>query len=186
MQKKYIGLIIGILILIVLASGCIFISGSFQDLSDNSNISNNSDNGTFSANGVSFNYPSNWYLSQNTATGPTFSVSVFRYNSTDSTGLRLYIMPSNESTQDVINKGRNFVVSNGTIISNGTLKIDGNTAYQVTCMDNNNGSSKNMRYEGISFVKNGKMYSFLLQAPNKDFDKEKSNFDLILNSFKIQ
>lgn len=178
MQKKYIGLIIGFLVLVVSSSGCISTGGLVNNL--------NNGNSTYSGNGISFNYPSNWRLSQNNATGPTFSVSVFRYNSTDSTGLWIFIMPSNESTQDVINNGRNFVVSNGTIISNGTLKIDGNTAYQVTCIDNNNGSSTNMRYEGINFVKNGKMYSFFLQAPNKDFDKEKSNFDLILNSFKVQ
>jgi len=40
-----------------------------------------------------------------------------------------------------------FIVPNGTISSNSTLKIDGNTAYQVTCKDNNNGNNKNMRYE---------------------------------------
>ena len=81
---------------------------------------------------------------------------------------------------------RNTVIPNGTMISKGTLKIDGNTAYQVTGVDNSNGPTKNMRLEGISFTKNGKMYSFLLQAPNNDFDKEKSNFDLIINSFKVQ
>jgi len=93
-------------------------------------------------------------------------------------------MPTNESTQDVINNWRNFIVSNGTIISNGTLKIDGNIAYQVTGIADINGSNKNMRYEGISFVKNGKMYSFLLQAPDSDFDKEEQNFNIIFKQFQ--
>ena len=181
MQKKYIGLIIGILILIVLASGCIYFNSN-----NTKNTGYNTSIKTYSGNGINFNYPANWQLFQNPATGPTFSVSVFRYNSMNSTGLWIYIMPSNESTQDIINNMRNTVVPNGTIISKGTLKIDGNTAYQVTGVDNSNGPTKNMRLEGISFVKNGKMYSFLLQAPNKDFDKEKQNFNLILNSFKIQ
>lgn len=178
MQKKYIGLIIGFLVLVVSSSGCISTGWLVNNL--------NNGNSTYSGNGISFNYPSNWQLSQNTATGSTFSVSVFRYNSMNSTVLQLYIMPSNKSTQDIINNMQNTVVPNGTILSKGTLKIDGNTAYQITCINKDNGSNQSMRYEGISFVKNGKMYSFLLQAPNKDFDKEKSNFDLILNSFKIQ
>jgi PsbP. len=162
---------------VISSSGCISIGELVNNL--------NNGNSTYSGNGVSFNYPSNWQLSQNPTTGSTFSVSVFKYNTMNSTGLWIYIMPSNKSTQNIINNMQNTVVPNGTILSKGTLKIDGNTAYQVTCIDNNNSSSK-MRYEGISFVKNGKMYSFLLQTPNNDFDKEKSNFDIILNSFKIQ
>lgn len=178
MQKTYIGLIIGFLVLVVSSSGCISIGELVTNL--------NNGNSTYSGNGVSFNYPSNWQLFQNNATGPTFSVSVFKDNSTNSPGLQLYIMHTNKSNQDIINNMRNTVVPNGTMISKGTLKIDGNTAYQVTCIDNSNGPTKNMRLEGISFTKNGKMYSFLLQAPNNDFDKEKSNFDIILNSFKVQ
>lgn len=99
--------------------------------------------------------------------------------------VQIYSMPSNESTQDVINKAKNFTVRDLTKISNGTLNIDGNTAYQVTCVDNTNGPNK-MRCEGISFVKNGKMYRILLQAPDSNFDKEKPNFDMVLNSLKVQ
>ena len=78
MQKTYIGLIIWFLVLVVSSSGCISIG----------RLVNNSNNGnsTYSGNGVSFNYPSNWQLSQNTATWPTFSVAVFRYNSMNSPG----------------------------------------------------------------------------------------------------
>ena len=175
-KGKYIGLIVGLLVLVALVH--IFVN--FNDNSMDMSIK------TYSGNGISFNYSADWQLFQDTATETTFSVVVFRSNAMNGPGLRLYIMPSNESTQDVINKGRNFVVPNGIVISNGTLKIDGNTAYQVTCIDNNNGPTKNMRFEGISFVKNGKLYSFLLQAPDSDFDKEKQDFNLILNSFKVQ
>jgi len=175
-KGKYIGLIIGLLVLVVLVHNFV----NFNDNSVDMSIK------TYSGNGISFNYSADWRLFQNTATETTFSIAVFKYDVTNGPGLRLYIMPTNESTQDIINKGQKVIPPNGTIISKGTLKIDGNTAYQVTCKDNTNGPTKNMIVEGISFVKNGKIYSFFLQAPDSDFDKEKQNFNIILNSFKVQ
>ncbi|MEL7671467.1 DUF4013 domain-containing protein [Methanobacterium sp.] len=175
-KGKYIGLVVGLLVLVVLAHNFVNFNDNSMDMSIK----------TYSGNGISFNYSADWRLFQDTTTDTTSSIAVFKYDVTNGPGLRLYIMPTNESTQDVINNWRNFIVSNGTIISNGTLKIDGNIAYQVTGIADINGSNKNMRYEGISFVKNGKMYSFLLQAPDSDFDKEEQNFNIILNSFKAQ
>lgn len=143
---------------------------------------------TYSGNGISFNYPANWTISfpDTSGTYTTSSIIVSKYNIMSGPQLQINSMPSSMSTQDVINSGQNFRIPGGSIISNGTLQIDGNTAYQITYVDHNNGPNRNMRFEQIGFVKNGKIYSFLLQAPDIYFDNETSNFNMILNSFKVQ
>ncbi len=37
----------------------------------------------------------------------------------------------------------------------------------------------------ILLVKNDKTYMMLLQAPDDEFDSERANFDIILNSFRV-
>ncbi|MEN6292079.1 MAG: hypothetical protein ABFD07_08740, partial [Methanobacterium sp.] len=59
-------------------------------------------------------------------------------------------------------------------------------AYKDVFIYKNGDSSQNMRFEQIYFVKNGKTYLILLQATDNDFDKERQNFDIILNSLKVQ
>lgn len=61
-SSKFIGIIVGLLILVVLSSGCISVGGSSQSLSDNSNNLTNVSavNGTYSVGNVSFKCPENW------------------------------------------------------------------------------------------------------------------------------
>lgn len=167
-----LALVIIAIIPVVLTSGCV----------------NNDNTKNYSGNGISFNYPANWTVTfpDNSGTQTTFSIIGFRDSMMEGPQFQVNIMPSTESTQDVINNGQSFLIPGGTIISNGTLKIDGETAYQTTYTYNDNSPNGLSRYEQIGFVKNGKIYSFLFKAPDSDFDNEKPNFEMILNSFKVQ
>lgn len=60
--------------------------------------------------------------------------------------------------------------------------INGENAFKDVILFNDT----NERFEYIYFVKNGKTYVINFSALDKDFDKEKTNFDVILKSFKIQ
>lgn len=164
--------ILVLIILVVLTSGC----------TSNSTIN------TYSGNGISFNYPPGWNITSPNTSGTytTFSVIVSKDPVQEGTEVQINVMPSNASTQDVVNSAKEFIVPNWTKLSNGTLKIDGNTAYQVTYIDNDYGPEEGIRCEQIGFVKNGKIYSIVLSAPYYNFDKEKSNFNIVLNSLKVQ
>ena len=165
----------GILILVViviLTSGC----------------TSNSATNTYSGNGITFNYSPSWHIMFPNISGSrtAFSVVVFKDPMQEGTEVQINVMPSNESTQDVINNAKKFRFLNDTKLSNGTLEIDGVTAYQITYICNEYGDEEGIRSEQIGFVKNGNIYSIILQAPYYNFDKEKPNFDMVLNSFKVQ
>jgi len=150
-------------------------NGSATDISTN----------TYSAHGVSFNYPNTWSMYSDNSSGDEVIV-VYK---DDSTQFQVQITPNNGmSEQEVIDSMENSIYFFGwwNKISNSTLTVDNKTAYKDTftvyslmpfIIDG--------RYEQIYFLKNGKTYSMLLQAQNNDFDKEKQNFDIILNSFKV-
>ena len=70
-------------------------------------------------------------------------------------------------------------------ISSGTLTIDGEKAYEETFTTNYGSDIGVMRDEQIGFVKNGIAYLMDFEVKDEDFDKEKRNFDIILNSFKV-
>lgn len=61
-SNKYAIIILGLLILVVLSSGCLFVGGSSQNLSSNSSnlIQVNTVNGTYLIDNVSFKCPGNW------------------------------------------------------------------------------------------------------------------------------
>jgi hypothetical protein len=201
LQRKYIVLIIGILGFVVLASGCISIGGFFQDLSDN-NYSMN----TYSANGISFNYPDNWstdtdnedqntikitaspnYSSDNfTSIGP-FPVHTVTITSHDDAQFQVQITHNdNMSEQEVSQIVNAELDQNMKKISSGTLTVDGKKAYEEMFTTNFGDDIGTIRYDQIGFVKNGNTYLMVFQVKNEDFAKEKQNFDIILNSFKVQ
>jgi hypothetical protein len=94
---------------------------------------------------------------------------------------------SNLSEQEIVDVMRNGTDSLGTKISNDTIMINGKTAYRDVYTVNNLWPPViDQRIEQILFVKNEKTYLFTFEAPNWDYSKEKQNFDMIINSFKVQ
>jgi hypothetical protein len=193
------GIILGLLILTVSSSGCLFVGGSSQSLNDNVG------NGTYSGNGVSFNYPDNWsvdadnkdedtiqitassiYSSSNfTSFGP-FPVRKVTTTSPDDAQFQVQISNDSISKQLVTQIGNMELDSNMKKISSSTLTIDGEKAYEEIFTTNYGSDIGIMRDEQIGFVKNGVAYILYFEVKDEDFDNEKQNFNLILNSFKVQ
>lgn len=240
-SSKYVVIISALLVLVVLSSGCLFVGGSSQGLSDNSsNLTQISTvNGTYFIDNVSFNCPGNWsvktdnegliLVSPGNSTGafsfisfaPQFQIQIIpnsdfsNYNnlpadsSNNSGGTLVGGSVNGESMPaDIINSNSSIykgisvnsspsereiaeIMQNSTDpswneISNSTLTIDSKIAYETTFMANSLiPLTIDKRIEQIIFVKNGNTYLLLLQAQDGDFDKEKQNFDVILNSFKV-
>ena len=238
---KYIGIVVGILIFIVLFYACLFVGGSSQDLSDNpGNLTKVSAiNGTYSVGNVSFKCPDNWSVktdnnelilaSPRNSTGafnfisfaPEFQIQIIPNSdfsgysdlpadsSNNSGGIMVggsvngisgpvdiintnssmydgISVNSSPSEQEIVGIMQNSTDPSWNEISNSTVTVDGKTAYEITYMVNSLIPLViNQKLEQIIFVKNGKTYLLILPAQNWDFDKEKQNFDVILNSFKV-
>jgi hypothetical protein len=173
------------------------------------NLSNNTQPiKTYSAYNVGFNYPSNWHAynattgsnnfvnGNSTLSGDVFTSNTSRSNNNDMifvykddfTLFQIQIIPTSDlSEQEVINQIKNGTIPDGwNKLSNGTLTIDGKTAYEYTYTVHDQSYNEQMRYEVVYLIKNGKTYYISMQAPDKEFDKEKSNFNIIINSFKVQ
>jgi len=182
-SRKYIGVII-ILILSFLVLN--FSASNISNIANSNNIKvYNSTTNTYSGNGISFNYPSNWNLQTDNLDGNNAIIVV-----SNNTTFQVSISPNppSMSDQDAIIAIQSSSNPDGfQIISNNTLIIDGNTAYETTYTVNNSTIFPEiMTDQQIAFVKNGTTYGLDFRAPINDFNNEKPNFDMILNSFKIQ
>ena len=170
---------LGVLIIVILASG--YIMGNMTDV----NVVNN----TYSGEGVSFNIPANWKVSI-LKDGTNININIDKNNSTDGTRITIAksLNPIGMSDQDVINEIQNPTNQgvNYQNISNSTTTVDGNTAYETTYRVNDTSRfTQIMKEQQINFIKNGITYSLIFDAPESAFDKEKLNFDITLDSFKI-
>lgn len=192
-SRKYIGIIILIII------GFLVISFSAANLSNNdsNNIkSYNATTNTYSAYGVSFNYPSNWDIQTYNNEGHEITVINNNFNSNndsfhdDSPQFQIQISPNPPFTsdQDAINSIQNLETPSGwQIISNKTITLDGNTAYEtIYSINNSTQFTETMTNQQITLVKNGNTYFLDFQAPANDYYNELTNFNTILNTLKIQ
>ncbi len=213
MSSKSIGIIIGFLVLIVLSSGCISVGGfadvlNIGDESGNFTELNKTANNTYSVDGVSFKCPDNWSVgvlkedgittiaaapqlreSNTTASTSTFGPFGFESGgvawSSANPQFKVDIISNNGiSEQEAINQVKNDMLPGGDKISSENITIDGENAFKDVLVLNDTEVIE--RFEYIYFVKNGKTYLITFSAADKDFDKEKKNFNIILNTFKVQ
>ena len=167
-MKKYIFLIVSLLFLIVLSSGC----------------TSNASNKTYSANGVSFSYPGNWN-EQNTSdlqsqigNGNTVLAYVGENNVTQFAVQKINIGSNQRLTtlSEWASSINSTTKNNGyTYVSEKSTTIDGVNAIQITL------KSGNSYLTADYFIKNGNGYGTLYSANNND----QTNLDMILNSLKI-
>ncbi len=141
----------------------------------------------YSGYNVSFNYPQNWHLTtfvdksgENhmivvTENASSFNPTLFEVQSINNNGM---------SEQDAINEMQNSTMDGATKISNDTITLDGETAYENIFLVNNTHET-DMKVNHIYFEKNGITYAITLQAREIYYDSEKSNFDIFLKSFKV-
>jgi hypothetical protein len=182
LQRKF-GLIIGVLIIVVIALGVVVASGVLTSSLTKVNVVNNN----YSGEGVSFNIPPNWQIYK-IEVGSNTNFDIAKDNSND-TKITIAISPTPKgmSNQDLINSIQNpSNPSSYQKISNSTIIVDGNTAYENTYIFNDPSKFKlPMEEQQINFFRNGTAYGLLFDAPENTFDTEKSNFNITLNSLKI-
>lgn len=178
MNKKTIIPIVFLIVALVAVSGC------------TSNNGNSTSVKNYTGNGVSFNYPGNWTLENQTSGNDTIMVTDLSSMNASrvTTSFQVQIIPLNGLTeQSALAQFNNTIhPSEWKKISNNTLTINDKTAYQRTYIANDTNYNQTMRYSEILFVKNGNIYILTLQAPDNTFDSVKSKFDTIINSLKIQ
>jgi len=188
-----IALIMGILIFVVLTSGCTSISSLFNKNGDDYKINDTSYNliaktptKTYSAYNVSFKYPSSWFATSDNTTGSEI-ISVLKSISFNGVQLEIQIVPNNGmSEQGAVSQIHESVTPGWTKNASYMITINNQTAYEDIYKVNDSHYSKLMRFAVISFSKNDKTCLLTLQAPDEDFDKEKPYFAVILNSFEVQ
>lgn len=197
--RGYVGFI-AILVLVILVAGCL----DNGDDSGNVTMLNKTANGTYSAAGVSFKCPDNWAVDMINENGnitivavpihelntsETKTIGPFKFEGISTTlsstdpQFEVHILPNKgKSEQEAINEIKNEYIALGNKISSEKTTIDDEKAYKDVMLFNDTDE----RFEYIYFVKNGKTYLITFSTLDKDFDKEKANFDMILNSFKVQ
>ncbi|GAB6056365.1 PsbP-related protein [Methanobacterium movens] len=181
--KRYGGVITGLICLIVLTSGCV----SMEDLTSGYLSGDNLSNSTrkITAYGVSFEYPSGWFANADNTTGDnTITASKdFGFNNVQ---FQVTVWNNDGMPEDsAVNLLRENDSPGWKKISSNELTIDNKTAYEDVYLVNDSHFSKLMRISSIILVKNDKSYMMFLQAPDDEFDSERANFDIILNSFQV-
>lgn len=179
----------GFVVSIVLISGCVSIGGEVLNVGDDStNFTEVDESGniTISAGGVSFKCPYNWFGNV-VKDGEKTSIAVCQSsNSSFQPQFMVDITPNNGmSEQEAIDKVEKDIFIGYKKVSSSIITIDGNNAYE-SIFTVNDPVVGQIKSEYIYFVKNGKTYVITFSAVDKDFDKEKGNFDIILYSFKVQ
>jgi hypothetical protein len=175
-MKKYALFIITILALVVFASGC-----TNQDK-------------TYSKNGVSFTYPESWQEIMNVKTefavaavGDPDSVDQSTGNVNTVVIVQKIPLPSGSTLkQDYDSNYARLAAQDPSyrVISENTRTVDGTTAYVNTHTVNVNGVQK--QEEAVWLEKGGNIYVILCGTFPAVFESQQANFDMIINTFKIQ
>ncbi|HML04888.1 MAG TPA: PsbP-related protein [Methanobacterium sp.] len=176
-MKKHILAVILILSLIVTISGC------------TSQKQNN-----YSSNGISFNYPNNWKEITNVTTqnaivavGDPDSADQQTKNVNTLVVVQKVALPSGSTLKQFYDSTyAQFAAQDPSFktISDTTTTVDGTTAYINTHTVNVNGVQKEEK--AVWLEKNGSVYVILCGTLPPIFDSQQANFNMIINSFKIQ
>ncbi len=178
-MNKYPLLIITLLTLVILASGCV-------------NSNNLNQTKTYSQNGIYFVYNGTWEIantsSANAVTGvgdpntvnsqthePNTFVLIQKPNVTMGTDLQTAY---NQNYATFFNNNSNLMISEANIT------VNNNTALENNYITTSNGMQIEMMAVWIS--QNGQIYVILCGAPPNNFENQQKNFNLVINSFNSQ
>jgi hypothetical protein len=183
---KYITAIIILILAFLVLS---FSADNISNIGNSNNITSyNSTTNTYSGSGVSFNFPTSWNVQTNY--GSETDILLFNNDSSETPSFQLSIMPNpiGLSDQDTLDSLQNIQPQSGSQeILNTIIKVDGNTAYEnIYTFNDPSISTVTMTDQQVAFVKNGKTYILDFMAPTTDYNNEKQNFDIILNTLKIK
>ena len=175
LMKKYAFLLTAVLAVVVFSSGC------------------TSHNDTYNFNGISFNYSSSWQEISNIKTqdalvgvGDPDSVDKSTNNVNTVVIVQKVPMPSGSTLKQFYDDTYAKYANDSSFqpISDKTIKVNGLTGYENVHKIIVNGNLKEERV--LWFQKNGNVYVILCGALIGDFDSQQSNFNIVINSFKIQ
>jgi len=180
-MKKYLFLI-ALLVLVVMASGCI----------SNQNQTNQSSTKTYSANGISFQYPNTWNLTDTITKNATLQIESPDFQITNGNPTKGNLV---SISKDTIPQGVNLTADNitkslstsikksGVNATNETVNIAGVTATKFSFNDTVQNATANVWV--IAFEKNNILYILTFASVGDDLQKAKQNFETIINSFKV-
>jgi hypothetical protein len=173
-MKKYFLFVIAIVAIVVLASGCTSQTGN-----------NTTATKTYSANGMTFNYPSNWDIINDTTNenGTVIAlgdVDIQQNNTVKGNGATIIKVPQNSnSTADLNDLKTQFASLNGT---NSTVSIDGVTANETTISTKINNVTAQLQF--IDYEKNNYIYLIQYATIASDIKTQEQLFNIITKSFK--
>jgi hypothetical protein len=170
---------IGAILILILVAAVVGISGCTTD----SNGNNTTTTKNYSANGYTFEYPSDWTLDDSSVNSSNI-VMIYK-GSSQVTIQKMALNGMSEAAAIKTIKNTVFP-SYLTSVSNDTLTIGNTTAYRYVFTGSGNNSSEQMKYSFIYLIKGDNEYIITLQAPEGQFDGLKANFNTIVNSFKTQ
>ncbi len=162
----------------------VFVSGCVSD-----NKLNNTAK-TYAQNNISFTYPGSWQIVN--ATSPNAVVAVADPTSIENgTPTTLVIIqkpdiPAGSDINAVYNS--NYITffnnTNYQRISEGNITVNGTNALENIYQTNT--TVNPIEYSAVWLNKSGSIYVILSAAKVSDFENQTENFNLILNSFKVQ
>jgi PsbP-like protein len=163
---------------VVFASGCV----------SNNKISNTTK--TYAQNNISFTYPGSWEVVN--ATSPNAVAAVADPNSIQNgtpTTLVVIQKPDVPAGSDInsiytANYVAFFNNTNYQRISDGNVTVNGANALENIYETNT--TVNPIQYSAVWLNESGSIYVILSAAKITDFENQTSNFNLILNSFKVQ
>jgi ABC-type sulfate/molybdate transport systems ATPase subunit len=179
--KKYL-FAVAILAFVVLASGCIAQQGN--------QTSNQTK--TYSAGGISFKYPGSWNIIAATTNNTTIvTVNDVNFNRTNATrGAAVMILKTPKTSNANAQQLRQQMLqraqhtgANATVTTATT--VNGISANETTYNEKNR-AGRQEQVKIIDFEKNNNFYIIMLVPFGGDLQSQKQNFDLIVNSFKVQ
>lgn len=177
-MRKVIVMVILLLCSVVLVSGCV---------SDNKKTNETK---TYSQNNISFTYPGDWEIANTTSQNAVVAVAdPSTVKSGSPTTLVLIQKPAVSKGSDLnnvynSNYARYFNNTGFERISEGNITVNNVTALENVYKTNKTGVSK--QYRAVWLDENGSIYVILCIADQSDFENQQTNFNLIINSFKVQ
>lgn len=143
---------------------------------------------TYSGNGVTFNYPASWNVGFDYQNGVNYIYGT-KYFSSISPQFQLQIErnPSGLSDQNTLESIIFAEYPSGfKVISRQMYTLNGNKVYGLIYTMNTKYYPVVMETKEINIVKNHKIYTMDLTAPQKTFANQKIDFNIIAQSLKIQ
>ncbi|MCE5213441.1 MAG: hypothetical protein LLF83_01825 [Methanobacterium sp.] len=178
-MKKFPFLIVIILLsLVVMVSGC---------------TNNNDTNATkkYSQNGISFVYNGTWDIANTTSPNSVVAVGDPKSIDNQNNPYTFVLIQKPNSTENndlyaTYAKNYNTFFNNTTNqrVSEANITVNNNPAFENVYITNSGGIQRQMRAVWVS--QKGVIYVILCGALPSNFDKEQKNFDLVINSFKVQ